>query len=94
MLFLHTELSFGAVNPKLKRKELCEILFELINELKVETVVFPTFTFSYSNRQDFDVRTTPTKMGLLNEYVRKLPDAKRSVDPVMSVVVFGKERAC
>lgn len=92
VLFLHTDLSFGAMNPQLKRKELCATLFELIQELGVETVVFPTFTFSYSNRQDFDVRTTPTKMGVLNEYVRKLPEAKRSVDPVMSVVVFGKEK--
>lgn len=92
VLFLHTDLSFGVVNPKLKRKELCAILFELVQELGVETIVFPTFTFSYSNGQDFDVRTTPTKMGMLNEYVRKLPEARRSVDPVMSVVVFGKEK--
>lgn len=92
VLFLHTDLSFGALNPQLKRKQLCEILFQLIMELGVETVVFPTFTFSYGNREDFDVRTTPSKMGLLNEYARKRPDAVRSVDPMMSVVVFGKNK--
>ena len=92
VLFLHTELNFGVKNPEIKRKELCDILFQLIMELGVETVVFPTFTFSYGNKEDFDVRTTPTKMGMFNEYVRKLPEAKRSVDPMMSVVVFGKEK--
>lgn len=92
VLFLHTEMSFGALNPQIKRQELCEIIFELIKDLKVETVVFPTFTFSYGNKEDFDVRYTKTKMGILNEYVRKLPEAVRSVDPMMSVVVFGKNK--
>lgn len=92
VLFLHTDLSFGALNRQIKRKDLCEILYQLIMELGVETVVFPTFTFSYGNRENFDVRTTPTKMGMLNEWVRKRPEAKRSIDPIMSVVVIGKNR--
>lgn len=92
VLFLHTEMSFGVLNPTIKRKQICEILFALVMELGVETVVFPTFTFSFGNKEDFDVRTTPTKMGMLNEYVRKLPDAERSVDPMTSVVVFGKNK--
>lgn len=91
VLFLHTQLSFGSKNKELKRKDLCKIIYDLIMELGVESVVFPTFTFSYGNKEDFDVRNTPTKMGVLNEYVRKLPNAKRSLDPMMSVVVFGKE---
>lgn len=92
VLFLHTELSFGALAPGLKRRQLCETLFQLVMELGVETVVFPTFTFSYGNQENFDVRNTPTRMGMLNEYVRKLPGAARSVDPMMSVVVFGDEK--
>lgn len=89
VLFLHTELSFGSLAPGLKRRQLCETLLELLEELEVETLVFPTFTFSYGNKENFDVRTTPTKMGILNEYVRKLPNVKRSVDPMMSVVTVG-----
>jgi len=92
VLFLHTELSFGTLAPGLKRRQLCEALVQIVMELGVETVVFPTFTFSYGNKEDFDVRTTPTKMGMLNEYVRKLPGAVRSVDPMMSVVVFGRNK--
>lgn len=92
VLFLHTELSFGTLAPGLKRRQLCETLFQLVMELGVETVVFPTFTFSYGNKEDFDVRNTPTRMGMLNEYVRKLPGAVRSVDPMMSVVVFGDKK--
>ena len=93
ILFLHTELSFGVKNPEIKRKELCQILYSLFAELNVNTLVFPTFTFSYSNREDFDVVNSPSKMGMLNEYVRSLPEARRSLDPMMSVVVIGKNKA-
>lgn len=92
VLFLHTELSFGRPAPGLKRAQLCDALLQIVRELGVETLVFPTFTFSYGNREDFDVRTTPTKMGMLNEYVRKLPEAVRSVDPMMSVAILGKNK--
>lgn len=92
VLFLHTGLSFGCINREIKRKELCQIILDIIKELKVETLVFPTFTFSYGNKEDFDVRNTPTKMGMLNEYVRNLPESVRSVDPMLSVAVIGKNK--
>ena len=92
LLFVHTKLSFGAINTDLKRKDICEALYKVLKDLRVKTLVFPTFTFSYGNREDFDVRTTPTKMGALNEYIRKLPEAERSVDPMMSVVSIGENK--
>jgi len=92
VLLVHTELSFGAPNRELKRKELVEILYDAICELGVKTLVFPTFTFSYGNREDYDVLNTKCKMGMLNEYVRKLGDAERSEDPLMSVCVVGEHK--
>lgn len=92
LLFVHTKLSFGRIAPGVKRKELCEALYQILKNLSVKTLVFPTFTFSYGNKEDFDVCNTPTKMGALNEYVRKLPEAERSVDPMMSVVSIGENK--
>ncbi len=92
LLFVHTKLSFGKLNRELKRKDICEALFNVLKSLRVKTLVFPTFTFSYGNREDFDVLNTPTKMGALNEYVRKLPEATRSLDPMMSVVSIGDNK--
>ena len=89
ILFVHSELSFGAKNPELKRTELCEILYRLFLELNVETLVFPTFTFSFSNYEDFDICNSPSKMGMLSEYVRRKPESRRSLDSVMSVAVIG-----
>ena len=86
-LLIHTDLSFGLPTRELKRKELVEVLYDAICELGVKTLIFPTFTFSYGNREDFDVKNTKCKMGMLNEYVRKMPGSVRSRDPLMSVLL-------
>lgn len=92
VLLIHTDLTFGLPNREWKRKELVEILYDAITELGVNTLVFPTFTFSYGNREDFDVRNSKCKMGMLNEYARQRPDAIRSLDPLMSVCVIGEHK--
>lgn len=92
VLLVHTDLSFGLPNRELKRKELVEILFDAIREMGVNTLVFPTFTFSYGNREDYDVINSKCKMGMINEYARKRNDAIRSEDPLMSVCVIGEHK--
>ena len=92
VLLVHTDLSFGLPTRELKRKELVAVLYDAICELEVKTLVFPTFTFSYGNREDYDVKNTKCKMGMINEYVRKLPEAVRSEDPLMSVCVVGEKK--
>ncbi len=92
VLLVHTDLSFGLPNREYKRKELVEILYDSICELGVGTLVFPTFTFSYGNREDYDVINSKCKMGMINEYARKREDAVRSEDPLMSVCVIGDHK--
>jgi len=61
------------------------------------TVVVPTFTFVRGHEEylrtspHMDVRTTPTHAGLLNELVRRLPGARRSLDPDLSVAAIGPD---
>ncbi|MFR5617582.1 MAG: AAC(3) family N-acetyltransferase [Clostridium sp.] len=56
---------------------------DAICELGVKQLIFPYLvTFSYGNREDFDVKNTKCKMGMLNEYVRKMPESVRSKGPV------------
>ena len=96
VLLLHTAMEFGVPDSTMKRKELTEVLFDLICKLGVKTIVFPTFTFSFANGEDYDVVKSRTPMGMLNEYVRKRKDAIRSLDPLLSVCVIGenKDLAC
>jgi len=61
------------------------------------TLVFPAFPFRGSHEaylRDnplFDVRRTPTRVGLLNETLRRRSGVLRSLDPDLSVIAFGAE---
>lgn len=92
VLFIHTELSFGTPVPGLKRAQLLGLLYECIQSLGVATVCLPTFTFSFCNGLDYDVQTSRSQMGALNEFIRQLPSAVRSVDPLMSVAMVGRDQ--
>jgi aminoglycoside 3-N-acetyltransferase len=90
-LYIHSSLSFGIPNPDLDKNEVLEALWNLIRELKVPTICVPTFTFSFCNGRDYDVAKSRSRMGVLNEYIRRLPQAVRSRDPLMSVAAVGQD---
>ena len=90
-LFIHSSLSFGTPNPELSKKELLGHILDTIKELKVENILMPTFTFSFCNKEDFDVQNTKSSMGILTEFFRKQEGVRRSVDPMMSVAMLGKD---
>lgn len=92
VLLLHTGITFGKLEKGLKRSDIVAILYDAITELQVKTLIFPTFTFSFCNNQTFDIKNSKTRMGMLNEYARKLPLAIRSKDPLMSVCVIGEDK--
>lgn len=92
ILYIHSALSFGTPNPDLKRKELLGEIYETLLKLKVSTICMPTFTFSFCNGKDYDPINSGSKMGALNEYFRKQEGVIRSLDPLMSVALYGKDK--
>lgn len=92
VLYMHTGLSFGALNSDVRRVDMLQSLYEIIRELKVPTLCVPTFTFSFCNGDDFDVQRSRSRMGALNEHIRNRPEAVRSSDPLMSVSLVGEDR--
>jgi len=92
ILYIHTGLSFGIPNPDVQKNDILEILLQIILELKVPTICVPTFTFSFCNGEIFNLERSRSKMGSLNEYIRKQPDAIRSIDPLMSVALLGADK--
>jgi aminoglycoside 3-N-acetyltransferase len=91
LLFVHTDIMFGIPSKELKRKEYLDALYNIFLDLGVGTLVFPAFTYSFCNHESFDVRNSRTDMGVLNEYIRKQPNVKRSLDPLLSMIVTGKQ---
>lgn len=89
ILYIHTGISFGLPVSGIKRKELLGILLEILQNVGVRTLVFPTFTFSFCNNEIFDVQKSKTSMGAINEFARKSGQGVRSKDPLLSVYVLG-----
>lgn len=54
------------------------------------TLIMPTFNFDFNKGQPWDVRATPSKMGVLTELVRQDPRAKRVFHPFYSFAILGK----
>lgn len=88
ILYIHTDIGFG--RPLVKRKEFVAKLYDVLNLLGVETLIFPTYTFSFSNNEIYDVKNSKSSMGMLNEFARKQENSFRTKDPLMSVCVIGK----
>jgi aminoglycoside 3-N-acetyltransferase len=88
ILYVHTALNFGI--PQIKKTELLEELFTVFTSLEAPSLIFPTFTFSFPNGEDYDVQNSKTPMGIFNEYFRKQNGVIRSIDPLMSNALLGK----
>jgi aminoglycoside 3-N-acetyltransferase len=54
------------------------------------TLIMPTFNFDFNRGVPWDVRTTPSKMGVLTELVRVDPRARRVFHPFYSFAILGK----
>src|ERR1700689_413341 len=47
-------------------------------------LLFPLFNFDFCQGKPFDIRQTPSQMGLLTELARRHPDAVRTGNPTYS----------
>ena len=86
-LFVHSDIVFGKLAGSLRRSEILECLYGVILEMKVKNIIFPTFTFSFCNNEDYNIDSSKSSMGALSEYVRKLGGRYRTDDPLLSVSV-------
>jgi aminoglycoside 3-N-acetyltransferase len=91
-LLVHSSLSkIGFV--KGGPKDVVDALFEVIGE--EGTLLFPTFPASGRNKKHleehpfFDIRYTPSQMGSITEYFRKLEGVYRSFHPTDAVAAKG-----
>jgi aminoglycoside 3-N-acetyltransferase len=64
-----------------------DALSETIGE--TGTLLMPTFTYSFCRGEVFDVQNTPSTVGSLTEYFRKLAGTERTRDPIFSFALRG-----
>ncbi len=56
------------------------------------TIAFPTFNFDFNEGKIFDYLNTPSKMGSLTEFARKNKLSYRTLNPVYSFSIIGKNQ--
>tara|TARA_Y100000590_G_scaffold467624_1_gene647161 strand:- start:6261 stop:7103 length:843 start_codon:yes stop_codon:yes gene_type:complete len=91
-IYVHSGLTFGIPNLEIKRRDILRNIIEIFMNYHFNCICFPTFTFSFCNYKDFDLFSSKTKMGALNEYFRNQEGVIRSKDPLLSHAVYGSEK--
>lgn len=92
VVFVHS--SFDFLNINFSPYKLLTLLIDAVGE--DGTLIFPAWHFNYraedylKKNLVFDVKKSPTVMGLLPELARRYPGAYRSNHPTTSIVAIGK----
>lgn len=92
LIFGHSNIGFfGRPEGVHSGEEAAALFHDAIRERigPTGTLVVPTFTYSFPRHEVFDPLVSASRMGLLAEWVRKRPDARRSLDPCYSVAAVG-----
>jgi aminoglycoside 3-N-acetyltransferase len=90
-LMLHSDAGVLAQLPDGSTEDRMRVFVDAILELlgTEGTLVVPTFSYSFSNNEVYSVNDSPSQVGSLTEFVRKLPRARRSLDPIFSLAAIG-----
>lgn len=92
VVFIHSNLGFfGELAGATTKAEVCNTFLMSINNIigRKGAIFAPSFTYSFCKGEVFDLRTTPSSMGVLSEHIRNNMLSFRSNDPCYSVVGIG-----
>jgi len=90
-------MKFGKICRGLDKNSFLESIFEAFYRLVGDggNIVVPTFSYSWgldSPKKYFDVLNTPSKVGIFPEFLRKRTDVIRTLDPMFSFAIWGKDK--
>lgn len=94
-VFVHSDLkSLGKLGSSITRNEFIEAFINAFKEAIGEkgNLIMPTFSYTFCKKGDFDPMSTPSTVGITPEHFRKMPNVKRSIDPIFSVAAFGPDK--
>lgn len=91
-IFLHCDAFFLSQLSGETTLEKVDLFFNILDELlgKNGTLILPTFTYSFTKGEEFNLEKTPSSVGLLTEYFRKRKGVNRSKDPNFSIACSGR----
>ncbi len=88
---VHPDAIVAAQFPALSNEERLDLLIDAIEAAigSDGTLVIPTFSYSFTKGEPFDVRNTPSAVGMVSERFRKRPGVGRTADPIFSFACKG-----
>lgn len=90
-LLLHSSASRTIRQHNCKPQDVLDALIGRIGASG--TLILPLFNFDFTKGVPFDIRSTPSQMGILTEIGRLLPDAVRTGHPIYSFAAIGAKAA-
>ena len=89
-LFVHSDVrtSLRLEGARLPDK-LVTLADGLAGAVPAGTLVVPTFSYSFTRGEDFDVDASASTVGAFSDWYRKRPGVRRTADPLFSVAYEG-----
>jgi aminoglycoside 3-N-acetyltransferase len=95
-VIVRSDVTAFGVPAVASRREICSPLFlGAIADCFIEavgpsgTLMMPAYTYSFCEGREFDVKRSPSTVGLLTEYFRKMPGVTRTLEPIFSMAIYG-----
>lgn len=92
ILFVHVNLgAFGKLGLIRDRADIANLFVEALIECvgNEGTIISPTYTYSFCDKEIYDPQNTPSKAGFFSEAFRLRKDSLRTMNPIFSVSAIG-----
>lgn len=93
-VMVHSDISvFGKLATYDRQFLFTALMDELKNAVTEEGIlILPAFSYSFCENMVFEPVSTKSKVGALTEFFRKQPDVVRTMHPIFSFAIWGKNK--
>lgn len=90
VLCVHSQI-FGLGKPLVDKNEFMGTIIQIFQETigRTGTLIMPTFSYSFCNKEIYDINNSPSVVGVLTEYFRNMSDVYRTAHPIFSFALWG-----
>ncbi|MBI2474096.1 MAG: aminoglycoside N(3)-acetyltransferase [Candidatus Taylorbacteria bacterium] len=92
-LFVHSDVGVFGKLAAISKEDLLGNIFEVLKTAVGPNgnLIVPTFTYSFCNKETYDIQKSPSTVGVFTEFFRKQKDVTRTSHPIFSTALWGKD---
>ena len=90
-VLMHSDAMVAAQVPPMSDERRLDLVIETVLSVlgPQGTLVMPAFTYSFTKGEPFELRRTPSTVGMITERFRAWPEVSRTADPIFSFAIRG-----